>query len=237
MNPMVLFLALACAHTQATWEYVPHAAVDQPLPAVSVIVSDPRCRDVADALAVGLSTREGIQVVPDASARLHLNLCRVDIRTEVDVTQLYPGLGAGLTGGVEQRDVAIRGAGQAVMTVEIEGKPVAMVNAEGHRVRMIRETDTDRLQRRATVQASVIRDLADELAQKVAPTAERIRRRWYRNPTPGTARALHNQAVDAERTGDLGEALRLARMAVEVSQTVGSVGYVRALEQRVSETP
>ena len=233
---MVLFLTLACVYSHATWEYTPRSAIDAAIPTVAVVAADRRCAEVADALAVDLSLRKDIRVDPDASARLLLNLCRVDIRTEVDVAQLYPGLGAGLTGGVERRDVAIRGIGQAVLTVEIDGEPTMMLHADAHRVRMMREQGAESLVRRSSVHSSVVSDLAEELAQQVAPVSERIRRRWYRNPDPGTARALHNEAVDAERTGDLVNAIRLAHEAMDAHRTLVSAAYVKALELRMADS-
>jgi hypothetical protein len=229
---MFIFLVLACAHTQATWEFTPRPVVDSPMTSVAVVASDRRCQPVADALARDLAMRNGVTVEPNASTRLLLNMCRVDVRTEIDLSQLYPGMGAGTSGMLEHREEAIRGKGTAVMTVEIGNEPVVMLHSEGHRVRVVREDDPSNLQRRTVIHNSVISDIAEDLAQQLVPTSETIRRRWYRNAEPGTSKALHNRAVDAERSGDMSEALRLATEAVNANRTPGSVAYLRSLEER-----
>ena len=229
---MLLLLALACSHTQAVWEHTPQPMTSAPTTEVSVVVSDRRCQMVADALAVELSMRPGVRVMPDARTRLLLNLCQVNLRTEVDIEQNYPLAGVDGSGVMDRREQVIRGEGKAVLTIELDGRPIDMVDSEGYRVRLIREGDPAHLQRRSIVRDSVIRDLSEQLAQKIVPVPESVRRRWYRNPEPGTARGLHNLAVDAERTGDLDEAVRLAQQAVDAARTPRSVDYLEVLEQR-----
>ena len=230
---MILFLALACAHTQAVWESSPRPVVEAPLARVAVVSSDKRCQDFADALAVEFSMRQGIAVVPQADTRLLLNLCRVELSTEIDVTQIY---GAGSTSLLDQRDQAVRGHGLAVLTIEVNGEPIGMLNSEKKRVRMVREGEPAHLHRRSYIRSRVVGDIADDLAQQLAPVPEVVRRRWYRNPEPGTARDLHNQAVDAERSGDLTEAIRLAGAAADASRTPKTVGYLRKLEARQGQS-
>jgi hypothetical protein len=198
-----------------------------------VVSSDKRCKDFADALAIEFSMRRGVEVVPQSDTRLLLNMCRVQLSTEVDVTQVYTG---GASSVLEQRDQAVRGHGQAVLTIEVNGQPLGMVNSEAKRVRLIRAGDPAHLQRRSTIRGRVVTDIVEDLAQKLVPIPERVRRRWYRNPEPGTAKALHNQAVDAERSGDLAEAIRLASEAVNASRTPASVAYLRTLESRQAST-
>jgi len=200
---------------------------------VSVVASDKRCQDFANALAIEFSMRNGIDVVTQAPTRLLLNLCRVELSTEIDVTQTYA---AGASSLLEHRDQAVRGHGMAVMTIEVDGQPLGMINSEAKRVRMIREGDPGHLHKRSYIRDRVVGDIADDLAQQLAPLPELVRRRWYRNPEPGTARALHNQAVDAERSGDLATAIRLATEAVNASRTPKSVAYLNDLEQRQSGT-
>ncbi len=230
---MLLLLALACSHTQAVWEYTPQPFTSAPTTEVSVVVSDRRCQMLADSLAVALSMRDGVRVVPQARTRLLLNLCRVDLETEVDITQMYlesDGLSA-----VDRREQIVRGDGSAVLTVELDGRPIDMLNTTGNRVRMIREGDPTHLYRRSVIHDSVVRDMSEDLAQQLVPVAETIRRRWYRNPEPGTSRELHNQAVDAERSGDLAAAIQLAEESVNASRTPQTVRYLQALRQRQSE--
>jgi hypothetical protein len=230
---MLSLLLFACTHTPAVWESSPRPAVSAPLARVSVVSSDKRCKDFADALAIEFSMRRGVEVVPQSDTRLLLNMCRVQLSTEVDVTQIYTG---GASSVLEQRDQAVRGHGQAVLTIEVNGQPLGMVNSEAKRVRLIRASDPAHLQRRSTIRDRVVSDIVEDLAQQIAPIPERVRRRWYRNPEPGTAKAFHNQAVDAERSGDLAEAIRLASESVNASRTPASVAYLRTLEDRQGST-
>ena len=230
--PMFFLLALACSHTQAVWEHTPKSLTTAPTAELSVVVSDKRCQVVADALALELSMRDGVRVVPDARTRLLLNLCDLNVRTEVDIEQWFPIAGVEGAGITDRREQIIRGDGRAVLTVEVDGRPTDMINGEGHRVRLVREGDPAHLQRRSVVRDGVIRDLSEALAQQLVPVPELLRRRWYRNPEPGTSRALHNRAVDAERTGDLQAAIEFAQQAVDASRTPTTLRYLELLEQR-----
>lgn len=232
ISTMFIFLALACSHTQAVWEHTPQAVTRAPTTEVAVVASDHRCQAVADGLALELSMRDGVRVVPDARTRLLLNLCQLNVRTEVDIEQWFPVAGMEGAGVTDRREQVIRGEGRAVLTVEFDGQPINMVKGEGHRIRLIRDDDPAHLQRRSVVRADVLRDVSEALAQQIAPVPEVVRRRWYRNPEPGTSRALHNQAVDAERAGDLSAAIRYAQQARDALRTPASVRYLNALEQR-----
>jgi hypothetical protein len=122
----------------------------------------------------------------------------------------------------------------AVMTIEVDEQPVGMVNTEANRVRMVREGDPSHLHKRAYIRDRVVGDMANDLAQKVAPLPETVRRRWYRNPEPGTAKDFHNKAVDAERSGDFTSAIRFATQSMNASRTPRTVSYLRDLEARRS---
>ena len=124
----------------------------------------------------------------------------------------------------------------AVVTIEVDGQPVGMLNSERKRVRMVREGDPAHLHKRSYIRRRVVGDVVDDLAQQLVPVPETVRRRWYKNPEPGTARALHNEAVDAERSGDLAEAIRLAEAAVNANRNPRTVEYLRALRSRYGDT-
>jgi hypothetical protein len=230
---MLVFLFAACAHIPATWEVTPNAAVALPGAAVAVVMADKRCRGMADALTVEINRRSGLHVDPRSSTRLALSHCALDVKAEVDLTQLYPGLGSGLTGGVEHRDEVVRANGNVVLTVEIDSRPIATLGAKGQRIRRLSTSDSGRVQGRIAVLNGVIRDLAADLAQQLDPEPEVVRRRMYRNPDPGSARALHNQAVEAERAGDFGRALRLAKQAAGASPSIARDAYVDELQDRI----
>ena len=219
-------------HSQAIWETSPRPVVPATTARVSVVSSDKRCQDFANALAIEFSMRNGIEVVPDAPTRLLLNLCRVELSTEIDVTQTYS---SGSSSLLEQRDQAVRGHGMAVMTIEVDGQPIGMVNSEAKRVRLVRDGDPSHLHKRSYIRDRVVGDIADDLAQQIAPLPQVVRRRWYRNPEPGTARDFHNKAVDAERSGDMTDAIQFAEAAVNAERTPRSVAYLKELETRRSE--
>ena len=228
---MIFLITLACMHSQAVWETSPKPVVAAATARLSVVVSDRRCQDLANALAIEFSMRPGVEVVPDAPTRLLLNLGRRELSTEIDVSQTYS---TGSSSLLEQRDQAVRANGMAVMTIEVDQQPVGMVNTESSRVRMVREGDPSHLHKRAYIRDRVVGDMANDLAQKIAPLPEVVRRRWYRNPDPGTAKDFHNRAVDAERSGDFSAAIRLATQSMNASRTPRTVAYLRDLEARRS---
>ena len=231
---MLFLLAFACLHSQAVWEHTPAPMTVAPTTELSVAVSDGRCHGVADALVKELTMRRDVRVVPAANTRLLLRVCEITLRTEVDIEQMYPMAGMDGAGITDRRDHVIRGEGTAILTVEVDGDPVDTLNSEGRRVRLVREGDSSHLQRRAVIKDAVVRDLSEGLAQQIVPVPETVRRRWYRNPDPGTAMDLHNRAVDAERTGDLNAAIDLAQQALNASRSVRNVRYLEMLSERLA---
>ena len=75
--------------------------------------------------------------------------------------------------------------------------------------------------------------LADVVADSLVPLPVGLERRIYKDPEPGTARALHNRAVAAEASGDLHGALELAREAYAANPTPHGARYIDALEARM----
>jgi hypothetical protein len=73
-------------------------------------------------------------------------------------------------------------------------------------------------------------ELARNLADRVAPLPETLSRLVYRDPEPGTARQFHNDAVSAERKGDLERALELAKQAYAADPTEAQLEYLQALQ-------
>jgi hypothetical protein len=230
---MLVYLLTACAHMTASWVETPDARVDVSGAAMAIVVDDRRCQGIADALVRELQRRDGVRVSPDAVVRLALSRCEIAVRSEVDISQLYSGLGTGLGGGTEVRDEVVRAVGTVAMTVEVDGRPQTTLGARSHRVRRL--SDTDRTQGRLSLTDGVARDIAVDLAQQVAPEPEVVRRRVYRDPETGSARALHNAAVEAERSGDLSRALELARRAAGAAPTAAHQGYLEALEARLEQ--
>ena len=107
----------------------------------------------------------------------------------------------------------LRGSGSAVLTVEVNGSPVGMMRAETSRVRRLKETDANALVHRARLQQGVINDVVDRLMGDLVPTEELVKRRWFADPAPDSWKDFHNRAVEAERAGRCGEAMRYASAA------------------------
>lgn len=228
---MILLLAFACGHSQVAWEFQAPPAVSAPLSDIVVVASGAECQSVANEFAMALAMREGFTVHPEARTRLLLNMCSVESETRVvaaaqadkPVAKNAPPVG-GLIG---------RGKGRAVLTVELDGRPIGMLQAES--LRMQRSPDTDPLSSTlgADIEQGVVTDIATDLVHQLAPLPEMVQRRWYRKPKPGSAKSLHNQAVEAERAGNFEEAVRLARQAAETDRNRHTADYLRAVEARL----
>ena len=226
---MLIFLALACAHTSAVWKTTPSARIDAPTGSMAVVASDRRCQSYADALIAEFRLREGVLVDPAARTRLVLERCSVSQRTEVDITQDY---GVSTTGLHEQRSQAIRSQGKAVVVIEVDGQRAGQLSTTKKRVRIVRDGDLAVARKQAYLRDRVVADVVEEIAQRLVPVSEVVRRRWYTDPEPGTARDLHNRAVDAERAGDLAKAIEFAEASMAAHRTPRAAGYLRTLRDR-----
>ena len=122
-----------------------------------------------------------------------------------------------------------------MLTVELDGRPVGMIKAEALRMQRSPAKDPGTATQGADVEQGVVADLAADLVRQLAPLPETVERRWYRKPKPGTAKSLHNQAVEAERAGNFEEAVRLARQAAETDRNRHTADYLRAVEARLSD--
>ena len=205
--------------------------MDAPLSTVAVVSSDKRCCEYANALAVEFSMRDGVVVAPQARTRLLLNLCRLDVSTEVDVTQTYS---AGATSMLEQRDQVVRGHGMAVLTIEVDGQPVGMLNSERKRVRMVREGDPP------STQAILHQRTRWPMWWMTSRSSWFPCLKWCDDAGTRTLSrvppALHNRAVDAERSGDLAAAIQFAAAAVDADRNPRTVAYLRTLQSRYGDT-
>jgi hypothetical protein len=228
---MILLLAFACGHSQVAWEFQPPPAVLAPLSDIVVVASGVECQAIANEFAMKLAMREGFTIHPEARTRLLLNMCSVESETrvvagtpnETAVAKSAPSVG-GLIG---------RGKGRAVLTVELDGRPVGMIQAEALRMQRSRDTDSLSSTLGPDIEQDVVADIASDLIRQLAPLPETVQRRWYRKPKPGSAKSLHNQAVEAERDGNFEEAVRLARQAAETARNRHTADYLRAVEARL----
>jgi hypothetical protein len=228
----LLLLLLGCAR-QVTWQVQPRPSYALPGLEVSVVAGDRGCKHVADELASTLSARPGVLVRPDAPVRLQLQDCDGEIDTTVELESTYPGLVYDNNVFSERRRYDMRGWANAVLVVQSSGVPtVKLAGGAERKVRgpWVSEGQLE-IPRALSLEVSVRRDLATDLADQVAPLPATIRRTLYRDPEPGTARQLHNEAVDAEREGDLDRAVELARQAYAANPTQSSMQYIEALQE------
>ena len=128
-----------------------------------------------------------------------------------------------------------RGKGSAVLTVELDGRPMGMIKAEALRMQRAAVDEPGIATMGADIEKGVVSDIAADLIRQLAPLPETVQRRWYRKPKPGSAKSLHNQAVEAERAGNFEEAVRLARQAAEIDRNRHTADYLRAVEARLSD--
>lgn len=228
---MILLVLLTACGKQVTWEVQPVPSYQLPSMEVSVVAGDRACKRVADELASTLSARPGVHVRPDAGIRLQLDNCEDDVETSIESEPNVLSLRYA-DAVVEQRRYDMRGWAHAELSVKSADQPeVRLVGAAERRDRSPWVPGTElEIPRQLSLRESIRRDLALDLADQLAPLPATIRRTLYRDPEPGTARELHNQAVTAERNGDLTRALALAREAYAANPTAPGMRYIEALQ-------
>ena len=226
---MILLFAFACGHSLVSWEFQPPPAVSASLSEVVVVVSGDECQGIANEIAMTLAMREGHSIHPDARTRLILNMCSVESETRTVAAR------PSTKGKTAPDDRISRGKGSALVTVELDGRPMGMVKAESLQMQRSSTAQSASETMGADIEKAVVSELATDLVQQLAPLPETVERRWYRKPKPGTAKSLHNQAVDAERAGNFEEAVRLAKLAAEADNNRHTADYLRAMEARLSK--
>lgn len=223
---LALFL-LGCAH-RVEWQVQPRPSYTLPSLEVAVVSADKSCKRVADELVETLSARPGVLVRPDAPQRLVVLGCDERLDTTVEMEQNYLGLQYPTEVVQEQRRYNMRGYAQAELQV---GESVRLLGTAERNLRGPWVTDGDLdIPRALALREGLRRDLAMDLADQLAPLPETIRRTIYRDPEPGTARELHNEAVEAEQKGELDAALVLARRAYAAQPSQARMRYIEALE-------
>jgi hypothetical protein len=230
---MVLLLSLlvACAR-HVEWQVQPVPSYALPSLDITVVAGDRECKRVADALAYALGSRPGVLVRPDAPQRLEVRDCDERLHTTVEIDGVYPGLGYGNETYREQRRFTVRGLARAELKI---GRDVTLLGSADRRMRgpWITDGDLD-IPATLTFREDLRRDVALDLADQLAPLPSTIRRTLYVDPEPGTARELHNAAVDAEREGQLDRALELARQAYAADPSPSAMRYIEALQSHAA---
>ncbi len=236
---MIQLLLFACA-PKATWQVQPAARVDVPLASVAVVNEDRACADVSDALIDALQARPGVRVEPTGATRLVVTDCSELVKTtvEVDLDSAMGGVTSrGQGQSIEKRRVIVDGSAELSVEVHHGAAAPSLLTGNAHRVLTTPWSDSGAsMPARATaVPRQLDRDLAMDIADQVSPLSETLRRRLYRDPEPGTARALHNAAVEAERAGELAEALELAQEAWAADPSPRSAAYLEDLQQHAEQ--
>lgn len=223
-----LLVLTGCVHNHVEWQVQPRPSYTLPSLEVAVVAGDKSCKRVADALVDALAARPGVVVRPDAPQRLEVRNCDERLDTTVEMEQNYLGLQYADQVVQEQRRYSMRGFAEGELWV---GERVKLLGSAERSLRGPWVTDGDLdIPRALALREGLRRDLAMDLADQVAPLPETIRRTIYRDPEPGTARELHNEAVDAERAGDLDRALALAKQAYAAEPSQARMRYIEALE-------
>lgn len=193
-----------------------------------MVAGDRSCKRVADQLVDTLSSRPGVVVRPDAPQRLEVRACEERLDTTIELESNHPGIKYDDRMFTEQRRYSMRGVAQAELRI---GASVSLVGSAERKLRGPWVTDGDLdVPRALALREGLRRDLALDLADQVAPLPATIRRTLYRDPEPGTARQLHNQAVDAERAGDLDKALELAKAAYAAEPSPARMRLIEGLQ-------
>lgn len=229
-----LLAASGCAH-QVAWQIQPVPSTPLPSLQVAVIAEDRGCKEVADSLVDSLAARPGVEVNPDAAVQLRVSDCRYEVLATVDVeVSEMSVIAADYPEQVERRRYLVDGWALASMTVVAPAQEPRDLEVSAERHDRTAWSSAPRDPARHELDDALTRDLAWALADHVAPLPETLRRRLYADPEPGTARALHNRAVEAEKVGNLNLALQLARDAYAADPSAERMRYIEALQAHAS---
>jgi hypothetical protein len=235
---MLVLALVGCVH-QVSWTIDPVASVRLPSTDVAVVAGDRSCRALADALVDALGSRPGIDVRPSSAQRITVSGCDDEVTTTLDIEGNYPGLVYGNTVYTEQRRYSVHGWARGEMRVDLPGGTAgeALVFRDeverALRGAWVQGGDLD-LPASAQLRERLAAALADKLADRVAPLPETLRRTIFPDPEPGTARQLHNDAVAAEKSGNLEDALRLARAAYAADPSPGAMDYLEEVRDHAA---
>jgi len=229
---MLLHL-LACATARIAWEVTsdPHVEVDTTR--IAIAAEDRDCRDVADQLIDTLGARPGVRIDPAASTSLLITNCEVQSRPIVEVMHHGGAVDQWSTDFDERRRVVVEGQGTATVIIYSNGVQLSSLEVQA----LANESSPWSEEgvpsaRFYAVDQQIVLGLATEVADALVPLPIDLERRIYKDPEPGTARELHNQAVAAEAVGDIAGALELASEAYAANPTPHGARYIEALEAR-----
>lgn len=224
---MLLLLGLGCAKTVA-WRISPVPTVQVDTTAVSVAAAGAECRDLADEVLHVLGSRPGVVIEPEATTRLVVRDCDQFLSTIVEVQE---SMGDGQT-DQSRRRVTVEGTGSAIIEVWSGEARVAELTPQEFHAESSSWADEGRIPapRARAVTEALNEGIASAVGDDLAPLPQSLERKLYAKAEPGTARALHNDAVEAEQEGDLDRAMRLAREAYAADPSARSMRYLEQLE-------
>jgi len=222
----MLLLVLACASHRVSWEVLPAPGVEVDTTAIAVAAEGRDCRDIADDLVDTLNARPGVHIEPGAATRLVVRDCEALTTPVVEIQEQN-----GLDVDHVRRRVVVTGAASA--RVEVHSGHLVLNTFEVAAEASEASPWTDEhipAPRVHVVDSRLAEAVAVEVADLLVPLPSTLQRRIYKDPDPGTAKALHNEAVAAEQEGDLTTALYYAREAYAANPTGMAVRYIQALE-------
>ncbi|HJN78288.1 MAG TPA: hypothetical protein QGF58_30525 [Myxococcota bacterium] len=222
----LLVLLTGCAQHVA-WKVAPAPAVEVDVTTLSVAAEGAECRDVADAVLVAMDARPGVAIDPGASTTLVVKDCDEFLSTIVEVEGEWVEIDE-----VERRRVTVEGTGNATVEVRVASMTIGTLDPQHYHSESSSWANEGRIPapRARAVSSALDEGLAQQVADDLAPLPAQLSRRVYAQSEPGTARALHNEAVAAEQSGDLDGAMRLAREAYAADPSPRSMRYLEALE-------
>ncbi len=229
-----LVWTVGCAHRVA-WQIQPAPGLALPSLKLAVIAEDRGCKEVADALVATLRARPGVDVDPAAPVQLRVGGCDYEVLSTLDmaITEMAT-TASGMSQALEHRRYLIDGWATASMTIVSADLPPHKVEVGAERHDLTPWSLDAKLPVSGRLDGPLSRDLAWGLADTIAPLPETLRRRLYADPEPGTARALHNRAVEAEREGKLDLALQLAREAYAADPSAAALSLIEELQAHAS---
>ncbi|MED5369842.1 MAG: hypothetical protein VX899_02400 [Myxococcota bacterium] len=227
---LIPLLALSGCASRVAWEVRPAPAVELDSTVVAIATDDRACKPVADSLVRTLSARPGMDVQPRAETRLVVESCEQFVSTTVEIQQ---DAAQASTLHTDRRKTTVSGTGVAVVGVYEGEERVAEIEVSVDLSDSVGWTEFDADPSSPEVSEmsrGVDRELAAQIADEIAPLPQDLKRRLYKDAEPGTARALHNDAVAAEQSGDLDQALMLAEEAYAAHPTAANMRYIEQLE-------
>lgn len=215
-----LLLLSACIH-QVEVEVPSHAALS--FAEVSVVSAARQSRPLTEQLTREISETPGLSVNPSAPFRLEVTVYEAAWTREVQISEI-----AG-----ERQDNRVELGGRALAVVTLRGPDGvgARLFADATRSQEGRALPLRRSQEQ--IARALTRDLAQDIAEQLRQSPRLVERAIYPNAPADSAKGQLHRAVLAERSGSWGEALRHARLAMQIRPSPKIAAYVRELERQL----